>query len=113
MTIYKENPIIHEKVSPVFERSIAYLENLMVVVCDFTNGPMNSPDPPHSHPHEQITFVAKGELFFYRGEQEYHLVEGDVITIPPDVPHCIKNISNHVRLVDTFNPIRRDFLKQH
>jgi len=37
MPANKENRIIHEKVSPGHERRIFHLENLMVVVCDFTN----------------------------------------------------------------------------
>jgi len=108
----QENKIIAEMVSPGFERSISYLNNLMVVVCDFTNGPMSCPDPPHSHPHEQITYVAKGELLFYKNDHEYHLIEGDIITVPPDVSHCIKTLSSNVRLVDSFTPLRKDFLKQ-
>lgn len=103
--------IIHQKISPDFERTISHLENLMIVVCDFKNGPMKNPDPPHSHPHEQIAYVARGELIFYRGDEELHLKEGDFVTIPSGLPHCIKTLSNHVRLVDTFNPIRKDFLE--
>lgn len=111
MPANKENPIIHEKMSSDFERSIAYLENLMVVVCDFKNGPMKKPDPPHSHPHEQITYVAEGELIFYVDQNEKKMVKGDIVTIASEVPHCIKTLTNYVRLVDTFNPIRKDFLK--
>jgi len=107
-----ENQIIHEKISPGYERSIAYLENLMVTVCDFTNGPALSPDPPHSHPHEQITYVAEGELIFYKGDIELHLVKGDLLTVPSGVPHCIKTLTSHVKLIDSFNPVRKDFLKQ-
>jgi quercetin dioxygenase-like cupin family protein len=112
MPAFEETMIIHEKISLDYERTIAHLENLMVVVCDFKNGPMKSPDPPHSHPHEQITYVAGGELFFNKGEKQYHLAEGDIITILPGVPHSIQTISSHVRLVDSFHPVRKDFLKQ-
>ena len=63
MAVYIENETSSEKISPVFERRIINLENLMIVVCDFTNGPAPKPDPPHSHPHEQITYVAEGDLF--------------------------------------------------
>ena len=112
MLAYKENLIIHEKISPGYERSIAHLENLMVVICDFTNGPMKSPDPPHSHPHEQITYVAEGELFFFVGEKEHRMVKGDIITVPPGVAHCIQTLSSHVKLIDSFHPVRKDFLKQ-
>jgi quercetin dioxygenase-like cupin family protein len=108
----KETRIIHEKISPEYERSLVHLENLMVVVCDFTNGPMKKPDPPHSHPHEQITYVAEGELLFFRDKKELHFTKGDIISFPPNVPHCIQTISKHVRLIDTFSPIRKEFLKQ-
>lgn len=111
MSTDNSNKLIHQKISPDFERTIAHLENLMIVVCDFKNGPMKNPDPPHSHIHEQITYVAKGELIFFRGEEELHLKEGDIVTIPSGLPHCIRSISKHVRLVDTFNPVRNDFLK--
>jgi mannose-6-phosphate isomerase-like protein (cupin superfamily) len=107
-----EDQIIREKISPGFERSIAYLDNLMVTVCDFTNGPARDPDPPHSHPHEQITYVAEGKLIFYKGDKEFALGRGDLITIPSGVPHCIKTLTNRVILIDSFNPVREDFLKQ-
>jgi quercetin dioxygenase-like cupin family protein len=110
MSVSKESPVIHEKLSPDHERRIAYLENLMVVVCDFTNGPMKSPEPPHSHPHEQITYVAEGELLFFKGEQKFNLKKGDILTVQPDVPHCIQTLSSHVQLVDSFTPLRKDFL---
>jgi quercetin dioxygenase-like cupin family protein len=112
MTPNKEYGIIHENVSPGYERKIAHLENLMVTICDFANGPMKNPDPPHSHPHEQITYVAEGELKFYKGEEVYHLLKGDIITVQSDVPHCIQSISSHVRLIDSFHPVRRDLLKK-
>ena len=104
--------IIHEKVSPDFERTIAHLENLMVVVCDFNNGPMKKPDPPHSHPHEQITCVAEGEVIFFKGDKKMQLVKGDIITLPSGVPHCIQTLTSHVRLIDSFSPVRKDFLNK-
>lgn len=112
MPEHKENRIIHEKISPDFERSIAHLENLMVVVCHFKNGPMEKADPPHSHLHEQITYIAEGELFFYKDKEEFRLKTGDLITVPSGVPHTIKTLSTYVRLIDSFNPIREDFLKE-
>ena len=111
MPVNKEILNIPEKVKEGFRRRITHLDNLMVVVCDFTNGPAANPDPPHSHPHEQITYVAEGELFLFLGEEKHHLTQGDVFLVPPDLPHCIQTISAHVRLIDCFSPIREDFLK--
>ena len=101
---------IEQKVSPDLKRTIANLENVMVVVCDFSNGPMKEPDPFHSHPHEQITYVAEGELVFYMDQDQYHLRKGDIVTIPPNVKHCIRTLAKDVRLIDSFSPIRKDFI---
>ena len=112
MAVLKESLSTPEKMSPVFKRRIAHLNNLMMVVCDFTNGPAPEPDKPHSHPHEQITYVAEGDLWLFLGEDKHRLSRGDIVTVPPGIPHCIQNISGFVRLIDTFCPIREDFLKK-
>ncbi|HYX09995.1 MAG TPA: cupin domain-containing protein [Bacteroidales bacterium] len=92
------------------ERHIIHLDNLMTAIIDFSNGPMREPDPPHHHPHEQITYVAKGELYFFIDKERYHLEEGDAISIPSDIPHTIQTISKEVRLIDSFSPVREDFI---
>ncbi|MBN1563674.1 MAG: cupin domain-containing protein [Anaerolineae bacterium] len=92
-------------------RYLAHTNDLMVVVIDFTDGPQTEPDPPHSHPHEQITYVAEGELLFFIDGEPQKLSTGDLITVDGDVPHTIQLLSDKVRLVDTFNPIREEFLK--
>jgi quercetin dioxygenase-like cupin family protein len=110
MPVYKEIETDPEKLSDTFQRRVFHLSNLMVVVCDFTNGPALQADPPHTHPHEQITYVAEGELFFFAGGEKHHLTRGNVFTVPSNVPHCIQTISKHVRLIDSFSPLREDFL---
>lgn len=105
-----ENRIIKQAVSPGFKRTLAFLENMMVAVCDFTDGPSDNPDPKHSHPHEQITYVAEGEVFFFLGEEKLHLKKGDVVTIPTGVPHSIQKLCDKIILVDSFCPVREDFL---
>lgn len=112
MAVIKNNDSALEMVNNHLTRRISSLENIMVAVCDFTNGPAAEPDPPHFHPHEQITYVEKGELIFFLGSERHKLGEGDMVTIPPGVNHCIQNISPHVRLVDSFHPVREDFLKK-
>lgn len=111
MTVIKESLTVTEKLSPVFERRIAHLNNLMVVVCDFTNGPAAEPDKLHNHPHEQISYVAEGDLYLFMGEEKHFLTKGDIFTVPSGLPHSIQTISKYVRLVDSFSPIRDDFIK--
>jgi quercetin dioxygenase-like cupin family protein len=112
MPVFKQLNAASEKISDTFERRITSLRNLMVVVCDFSNGPASQPDPPHSHPHEQITYVAEGDLYFLIEDEKHHLTKGDLYSVPSGIPHCIQTISKHVRLVDCFTPLREDFLKK-
>lgn len=112
MPVIKQKETTPQKISATFERRIAHLNNLMVVVCDFTNGPAPEPDLPHSHPHEQITYVAEGDLFLFIGEEKHYLTKGDIFTVPSGLPHYIQTISKNVRLVDSFSPVREDFLKK-
>lgn len=102
--------MIEQKISDNFKRTIVHLDNVMVVVCDFTNGPMTEPEAPHSHPHEQITYVVEGDLFYYKDDKEFHLKKGDLITVPSGVRHCVRTLSKDVKLIDSFSPVRKDFL---
>jgi quercetin dioxygenase-like cupin family protein len=98
-----------EVIKPGLKRRLLHLDNLMTVVIDFEN-PMEEPDPPHAHPHEQITYVAEGELWFFIGEEKYRLQKGDLIKIPSGIPHTVQTLTPNVRLIDSFSPVRQDFL---
>jgi quercetin dioxygenase-like cupin family protein len=106
----KDNP--PEKIQERFFRSIINTDHLMVAVCDFTEGPWDEALPDHSHPHEQVSYVAEGEiLFFCEGEPDRLLSAGDLIAIPSGIRHTIRLVSKKARLIDSFHPIRKDFLK--
>ena len=93
------------------ERRIIHTAQLMSVVIDFGGGPWAEADPFHRHPHEQTTYVAEGDILFVcEGRPPVRLTAGDLVAIPPDVPHSIQLLSKTARLVDSFNPIRNDFL---
>ena len=93
-------------------RYLAHTDHVMAVVVDFNDGPASIPDPPHSHPHEQVSYVAAGEIILVMGEEKTRLSEGDLFTVPANVPHAVQTLSPHVRLIDAFSPIREDFLKR-
>jgi quercetin dioxygenase-like cupin family protein len=107
-TFRNETP--YQKIGPGRERYLTHTTHLMMTVIDFTDGPMQQPDPPHHHPHEQITYVAEGQVRFFLGDDTYDLSAGDMIAVPPNVPHSIQLLSPHARLVDSFSPVREDFL---
>lgn len=91
-------------------RYLAHGEQLMMAVIDFNDGPTSEPDPPHHHPHEQVTYVASGEVLFFLDGHATRLQSGDMFVIPPNVPHTVQLLTGHVRLIDTFTPLRDDFL---
>jgi quercetin dioxygenase-like cupin family protein len=93
-----------------WQRRIVHTGKLMMVVIDVENGPWSEPDPPHSHPHEQIAYVADGEMMFIcEGAEPQRLRAGDVFAVPSNKRHTIQLLSKRARLVDTFHPVREDF----
>jgi len=93
------------------ERRLGSTDNLMMTIFDFNDGPQSEPVPPHSHPHEQVSYVAEGEIYFFLEGECERLGPGDMFLVPSDKPHSIQRLTEHVRLVDCFNPIRQDFLE--
>jgi quercetin dioxygenase-like cupin family protein len=102
-----------ETVRPGLSRRIIRTGQLMTVTIDFEDGPWADADPFHSHPHEQTCYVAEGEvLFLSEGQETRKLSAGDLFAVPPDIPHSIQLLSRTARLVDTFHPVREDFIAQ-
>lgn len=98
-------------VKPGLGRRVIRTASLMTVVIEFTDGPWEKADPMHSHRHEQTTYVAEGEMILLTGDSEARrLTAGDVFAIPGNVPHSIQLLSKSARLVDSFTPVRNDFL---
>ncbi len=110
MSIVKANDITRTIIGNLRTNYVAKTSKLMVVVTDLNDGPSTEPEPPHSHPHEQVTYVASGELEVLIGNETTHLVAGDLVTIPPNISHAIRLLTDNVRLVDAFHPIREDLL---
>lgn len=100
-----------ESPRPGLERKLIHTGKLMTVVIDFSDGPWEKPEPPHSHPHVQTSYVAEGEIIFYcEGEPETHLRAGDLFSVPSGKLHTVRLLTPRARLVDSFSPIREDFL---
>jgi quercetin dioxygenase-like cupin family protein len=55
--------------------------------------------------------VAAGEILFFLDGQCERLGPGDMFLVPSGIPHSIQLLTGHVRLVDSFYPIRQDFLE--
>ncbi|OGP63338.1 MAG: hypothetical protein A2170_11100 [Deltaproteobacteria bacterium RBG_13_53_10] len=65
----------------------------------------------HHHPHEQLTYIIEGTCRFVIGDERVEMAPGDLILIPPNIPHSLEVTSNKPVLnLDVFSPIREDYL---
>jgi quercetin dioxygenase-like cupin family protein len=111
MTGLKYSEMPAESLRPGVQRRLAHTDRLMIAVIDLDDGPKAQPDPPHTHPHEQVSYVAEGEINFFLEGQSFHLTPGDIFLVPSGLPHTIQQLTPHVRLIDCFTPLREDFLR--
>jgi transcriptional regulator with XRE-family HTH domain len=49
---------------------------------------------PFSHPGEEFMFILKGKFRLGLGDETYELSEGDSITFPGSIPHCLTNLTD-------------------
>jgi len=98
-----------EQVTPKMERKLVYGEKVMVAKMKFKDGFLV---PLHHHENEQITNVMSGTTRFWFGANKEQMMDvnaGEVVVIPPNVPHEALMIGD-VEETDTWAPIREDWL---
>ena len=96
-----------KEIVPGIQMRTFWGEKMLMSVVDLD---ANASLPDHSHPHEQISYVAAGEIIFFLDGEPTRLTTGDIYTVPPNVPHAVQLLTEHVCLIDAFTPIRQDFL---
>ena len=67
--------------------------------------------PLHSHHNEQVTYILEGALKFWIDGKEIVVNAGEVLTIPPHMPHKAEAMADTVDL-DVFNPPREDWISK-
>ena len=65
--------------------------------------------PQHHHFHEQMSHVVEGSLKFLIEGKEVVVHAGEILCIPPHVPHAVVALEDSVAL-DIFNPPRQDWI---
>ena len=65
--------------------------------------------PLHHHRHEQVSHVVEGALIFLIEGREAVVRAGEILCIPPHVPHEVIALEDSVAL-DIFNPPREDWI---
>ncbi len=64
----------------------------------------------HAHPHEQISYIAKGSFEFEINGKKDVVTAGDTVYVESNAPHGVKALEDSL-IIDIFTPQREDFLK--
>lgn len=104
-----ESEIPWETVGEGIQRQIlGYDGQLMLVKVKFEKGAIGT---AHEHYHSQSTYVASGVFEFHTEGEKKIVRAGDGIYMAPDVVHGCTCLEAGI-LIDTFSPVRADFLNK-
>jgi unsaturated pyranuronate lyase len=102
------NSVAVEALNPLLGLHFVVGENIMLARVLLKKGCIV---PEHSHPNEQVTFIAEGALRFKIDGREIVVNSGEVLTIPPNMPHSAEALEDTVDF-DVFNPPRADWINK-
>jgi quercetin dioxygenase-like cupin family protein len=106
-------PAVHnlEKVPPVRDepgfRQVVYRGLDQMVALSVVQPDKDDTDT-HSHPWEQTNVLVEGELGFIVGDEEVTLEQYDALTVPPDVDHTSRAVSDEEAKMMVIWPLRED-----
>jgi quercetin dioxygenase-like cupin family protein len=107
MQRYEWNQIEKEQLNPAFARQVIHGESMTVARVYLKKGCLV---PEHSHHNEQISMMEHGALRFVLAGEELILKAGQVLRIPPHVPHSAEALEDSIA-VDLFSPVREDWIR--
>ncbi len=97
-----------EDLNPLLQRQMVVGQEIMLARVLMKKGCII---PLHSHYNEQVTYILEGALKFWVDGKEIVVNAGEVLTIPPHMPHKAEAMTDTVDL-DVFNPPRADWLNK-
>ena len=97
-----------EKLNPLIDREMVVGNEVMLARVLMKKG---AHVPLHHHHNEQVTYILEGALKFAIDGKEVVVRAGEVLCIPPNMPHEAWALEETVDL-DVFNPPRADWLNK-
>lgn len=97
-----------EQLNPQIDREMVVGDKIMLARVLLKKG---AHVPLHHHHNEQITYILEGALKFAIDGKEIVVRAGEVLCIPPQMPHEAWAVEDTVDL-DVFNPPREDWLNK-
>jgi len=106
--LYRWDELPLEKITEMVSRKIVSGTREMVAQHYLKKGALV---PVHAHDSEQMTYVLQGALRAIVHGDEVVVREGEILHVPPGVPHQAEAIEDTFTL-DLFCPIRQEWLDQ-
>ncbi|HXO62747.1 MAG TPA: cupin domain-containing protein [Candidatus Acidoferrales bacterium] len=100
--------VVREQLNPHIDREMVVGDKIMLARVLMKKG---AHVPLHQHHNEQVTYILEGSLKFNVGGKEIVVRAGEVLCIPPNMPHEAWAEEDTVDL-DVFNPPREDWLNK-
>lgn len=97
-----------EDLNPLLQRHFVVGQDIMLARVLLKRGCIV---PEHSHHNEQLTYILEGALKFCIDGKEIVVNAGEVLTIPPHMPHKAEALEDTVDL-DVFTPPRADWINK-
>jgi len=97
-----------EDLNPLLQRQFVVGKDIMLARVLLRKGCIV---PEHSHHNEQVTYILEGALKFWIDGREIVVNAGEVLTIPPHMPHKAEALEDTVDL-DVFDPPRADWINK-
>lgn len=103
---FRWEDVERDQVNPLFERQLVVGEKVMLSRILLHKGAVV---PLHHHENEQVTYILEGALKFEIDGRDMVVKAGEVLCIPPNMPHQAEAIEDTLDL-DIFYPPRADWL---
>ncbi len=105
MLVHRSSTKPVEMLPGVVRRTLTEGERMMLVEVTLDQGAIV---PAHTHPHEQIGYLASGRLLFQIGDERRELTAGDSWLVPSNVSHQVTVLETSIA-IDIFSPPREEY----
>ncbi len=107
MQLHSWDHVREEALNPLLSRQVIHSERMTLARIHLSKGAIV---PVHQHPNEQFSLVESGRLLYEVGGEEAAAQAGDMVLIPPDVPHTVEALEDSI-VLDIFTPVRDDWVR--
>ncbi len=105
MIFLNEDAVTVQVLPGLNRRTLVQTKSIML--CEFTFE-AHVEVPLHTHPHQQVGYVAEGRVEMTINGKKFEIKKGDSYAAPANIPHGAFTLEPSI-IVDTFYPPREDY----